>query len=474
MMDMLLIDPPRSYWGFGGGMGYYSPPVGLAALAAFLEQNSIKVDILDCNGSGVDWDTLADEIEKRSPRCVGVSSSMTCFVPEAFRCVELVKEINPDIFTVGGGTQFTLAPEESLRKCESLDCVVRGDGEYTTLELLEELCQGSRHLERIDGLSFRRNGQIAHNDSRPAIADLDGLPLPAWHLLPMDEYALPVLPPGWGNYSIVVTSKGCPFECNFCSPEKAHAPYRAMSAERVLKMLDELYHVYGTRVFWFSDLSFNVNKERTEQILDGIIERGWKVRIALDGTRTDLIIRDQDLLPKMRKAGVFLICLGVESPFEQDLQGYQKRTTRQKAEEAVALVKKHGIHTWCFFMTGNSDHGEQDIAYILEYAKKLDPTIAIFTMVTPVPGTRFYDEMLAKGMIEEFDWGKYDFGHPVMRTEHLSRPQLLDLYERCFDGFYNRKWKIIKHGFLGDPFARYTYRFLRFVYSARQIKQGTL
>jgi anaerobic magnesium-protoporphyrin IX monomethyl ester cyclase len=473
-MDLLLIDPPRRYWGFGGGMGYYSPPVGLAALAAFLEHNGAQVDILDCNGLEIDWDALPGEIQKRDPRCVGVSSSMTCFVPEAFRCVELVKQMNPEIYTIGGGTHFTLVPEESLRRCESLDCIVSGDGEDTTLELLEELCQGKPHLEKIAGLSFRRDGQIVHNDARAPIADLDVLPLPAWHLLPMDGYSLPVIPPGWGNYSIVVTSKGCPFKCNFCSPKRAHAPYRAMSARRVLEMLDELYHVHGTRVFWFSDLSFNVSKERTERILDGIIERGWKVRLALDGTRTDLILRDRDLLPKMKMAGVFLICLGVESPLEQDLEGYQKGTTRQKAAEAVALIKKHGIHTWCFFMTGNLNHTEQDILNILEYAKKLDPTIAIFTMVTPVPGTRFYNDMLARGVIEEFDWGRYDLGHPVMRTEHLSRDQLLDLYEHCFDGYYNRPWKILKHGFLGDEFARYTYRFLRFVYTARQIKEGTL
>jgi len=330
-------------------------------------------------------------------------------------------------------------------------------------------------LERIRGLSFRRNGEILHNESRPAIQDLDGLPLPAWHMLPMSKYALPVIPPAWGNYAIVVTSRGCPFQCNFCSPRNAHAPYRAMSADRVLEMLDQLYYEYGTRSFWFSDLSFNVSTQRTAQILDGIIARGWTdVHIALDGTRTDLIIRDQHLLPRMKKAGVFLICLGVESPFERDLAEYQKGTTRQKAEQAASLVRKHGIHTWCFFMIGNLQHTEQDILQTLEYAKQLDPTIAIFTLVTPVPGTSFYDEMLEKGVIEEFDWGKYDFGHPIIRTDHVPRQRLLDLYEKCFKDFYNRPLKIIKHGFLGDRFARYTYRFLRFVNTARQIKEGTL
>jgi anaerobic magnesium-protoporphyrin IX monomethyl ester cyclase len=246
-MDILLIDPPRRYWGFGGGLGYNSPPVGLAALAAFLEQNEIEVDILDCNALDIGWDALAGEIRRRKPRSVGVSSSMTCFVPEAFRCLEIAKQTDPDILTVGGGTQFTLAPDESFHRGQALDCIVRGDGEYTALELLEQLRRAQPQLERVRGLSFRRNGEVLHNESRPSIQDLDQLPLPAWHMLPMDEYALPVIPPRWGNYAIVVTTRGCPFQCNFCSPRKAHAPYRALSAQRVLAMLDELYHDHGTR-----------------------------------------------------------------------------------------------------------------------------------------------------------------------------------------------------------------------------------
>jgi radical SAM superfamily enzyme YgiQ (UPF0313 family) len=111
---------------------------------------------------------------------------------------------------------------------------------------------------------------------------------------------------------------------------------------------------------------------------------------------------------------------------------------------------------------------------MLAYAKELDPLIAIFTLVMPVPGTDFYEEMLAAGRIEEHDWSRYDFGHPVIRLEHLSRDQVLSLYEQCFSGFYQRARKIIRHGVFGDDFARYTYRFLRFVNAARQIKEGEL
>jgi len=452
-MDLLLIDPPRIYWGFGGGMGYYSPPVGLAVLAGFLEQQGVNVDILDCNALEISWDALAEEIRKRAPRCVGVSSSMTCYVPDAFRCLELVKQVDPTIHTIGGGLQFTLAPEECFRRCESLDIIVRGDGEHTTLALLEELSRGGTKLERVEGLSFRRDGRILGNPERAPVADLDALPFPAWHMLPMDAYRLPVVPRSWGNYAIVVTTRGCPFRCRFCSPQTGQAPYRAMGAPR-------------------SDLSFNVNSARTEAILDGIVARGWKVRVALDGTRTDLIVRDRHLLPKMKRAGVFLVCMGVESHFEKDLAYYRKDTNLRQARQAVDLVKKHGIHAWCFFMIGHSEHGEQDILDMFEYAKALDPTIAIFAVVTPIPGTQFYDEMMEQGLIVDFDWKRYDLAHPVMETPQLSGERIIDLIDYCYEHFYKRPRKIIKHAIFGDDFARYTYRFMRFVGAARLIKQG--
>lgn len=473
-MDLLLVDPPRVYWGFGGGLGFFSHPVGLVTLAAFLDKNGISVDVLDCNALGIGWEALPAEIRRRDPRCVGVSSSMTCYVPDSFRCLEIVKQVNPEITTIGGGLQFSLAPGESFRRCEDLDVIVRGDGELTSLALLEQIQHQGDILDKIEGISFRRDGVVVHTSDREPISDLDSLPLPAWRLLPMDAYRLPVVPPNWGNYAIVVTTRGCPYNCTFCSPRVGQRPYRAMSADRVLEMLDVLYHEHNTRVFWFSDLSFNVNSARTERILDGILERGWKVRIALDGTRTDLLLRDQHLLPKMKKAGVFMICLGVESYFDSDLKQYRKETSRENAERAVTLIKKHGIHAWSFFMTGNHCHTEADILNLLEYAKRLDPTIAVFTIVTPVPGTHFHDEMAAQGLIVEDDWSRYDMAHPVMLTPYLTGQQLVNLIDHCYTEFYKRASKIIRHGVLGDEFARYTYRFMRFVGAARQIKEGEL
>jgi len=140
----------------------------------------------------------------------------------------------------------------------------------------------------------------------------------------------------------------------------------------------------------------------------------------------------------------------------------------------VALAKEHGINSWCFFMLGNPNHTEEDILKILDYAKELDPTIAIFTIVTPIPGTAFYDEMASRGFIHDTDWSHYDLGHPVMKLPHLGKQQLLDLMDHCYTEFYKRPKKIIRHGIFGDQFARDTYRFMRFVGSARQLKEGII
>ena len=204
-----------------------------------------------------------------------------------------------------------------------------------------------------------------------------------------------------------------------------------------------------------------------------------KIRMAIDGTRTDLLVRDKDLIPKMKKAGVFMVNLGVESDSNQDLKDYEKETTAEKAKEAVRLLKKNKIHVWAFMMVGNWNHDEKDILNILEFAKELDPLVTIFSLVTPVPGTEFHEKMMKKGLIEDLDWSSYDFAHPVMRTEHLSRDEILQLLWKVYLGFFKRPRKIIKHAIFGDAFSRYTFKTSRgmgkmFVRSSRQLKVGEI
>jgi len=456
-MRVLLIDPPCDYWGYAGGGDFCAPPIALATLAAYLEKYGIDVAILDCNVNKIDFPNLKLEIIKYNPDVLGLPSSMMCFIPAALRTASIAKEINPKIFTVGGGVQFSLMPQEVLSRCKELDCVVRGDGEYPFLDLLRELEKSSPNLYNVKGISFRDNNTIIHNQNHNPVYDLDQLPFPAWHLLPMDKYKLPIIPKQWGELGMVTTSRGCPHKCTFCSPRLSQFPYRHMSAKRSVDMIEELYSRYNKRVIWLSDLTFNVDRKTTESFLDEIISRKLKIKIAAEGLRAEFIIRDEDLLPKMKEAGLFFGFVGIESCSKKKLDKYNKALRPEQAKKAIRLLKKHRIHTYCFFIVGEWEEDKKDILETLRFAKELDPTIAIFSCATPFPGTDYYKMLKDLGAIEVDDWSKYDLAHPVGHTKYLSRSQLQELQGYCFKNFYTRPAKIIKHVLFGDSLERNWY-----------------
>ncbi|MDD5610069.1 MAG: radical SAM protein [Candidatus Omnitrophica bacterium] len=456
-MKVLLIDPPCDYWGFAGGADSCAPPIALATVAAYLEKNGIDVSIIDCNVEKIDFARLKELIGQRRPKVVGLPSSMMCFVPASFKVAELAKEVSPDIVTVGGGVQFTLTPDEALNRCKALDYVVRGDGEYPFLDLLRELEKSAPNIEKVRGISFRKNNRITHNPDHDVVANLDDLPYPAWHLLPFDKYSLPIIPKKWGGLAMVTTSRGCPHKCTFCSPRLSQYPYRHMSAKKSVDMIEELYRRYNKKVIWLSDLTFNADRKMTEEFLDEIISRKLDVKIAAEGLRAEFIIRDEDLLPKMKKAGLFFGFVGVESCSKKKLDKYKKALAPEQAKKAIRLLKKHGIHTYCFFIIGERDEDREDILETLRFAKELDPTIAIFSCATPFPGTDYYRALEDSGVIEIKDWSKYDLAHPIAPTKYLSIKEVQELQGYCFRSFYVRPLKIIKHVVFGDALERNWY-----------------
>lgn len=456
-MKILLIDPPCGYWGFAGGGEFCAPPIALAAVAAYLEKNGIDVSILDCNVEKIDYPALKIRILRLQPDIVGIPSSMMCFVPESLRVAQMAKEISPGIFTVGGGINFSLMPDEVLKRHKGLDCVVRGDGEYALLGLVRELEKSSPNLNNVRGISFRRGSEIVHNAPGEPVQNLDGLPFPAWHLLPFEKYSLPLIPKNWGKLAMITTTRGCPHKCTFCSPRLGQYPYRQMSAKRSIEMIEELYYKYNKRVIWLSDLTFNVDRIRTEEFLDEVIARKLKIKIAAEGLRAEFILRDVDLLPKMKKAGFFFGFVGVESCSKKKLDTYNKALSPEQSKKAIRLLKKYGIHTYCFFILGEWEDDKKDILETLRFAKELDPTIAIFSCATPFPGTDYFSVMQDMGAIEVSDWSKYDLAHPVARTKFLSIKELQQMQALCFKNFYMRPQKIIRHVLFGDALERNWY-----------------
>ena len=426
-MKVLLIEPPKKPWEMMGD--FIAPPIGLAQLAAVLEADGVPVEILDCNASFLTWEDLEQAIADRQPALVG-ASAMTTFFPTALRVMKMAKEVNGDTLTVVGGPHVTFKTEESLRDHPEIDIVGRGEGELVIKDLVQAL-QAGGDLGTVRGIAFRQDGQIVQTPP-PKPVDVDGLPIPAYHLLPMHAYYFTV----FDKFCTVLASRGCPFNCRFCAERGFWGPgWRPRDPEMVGEELELLHRKYDRECIWFGDDCFNVDGEHMGRICEEILRRDLKLNWYYQG-RADLLIKHQEYLPLMRRAGNLMVQIGIEADSDDELRSLNKNLTGEQVKEAIGLLREHGIVCQGMMILGTRQDDANSVLRKVDYLKWLDVDFPIFTIYTPFPGTEAYDEAREKGWLETDDYALYDMAYPIMSTEHLSRKQVIGLYNRSFASFY--------------------------------------
>ncbi|HDI00805.1 MAG TPA: radical SAM protein, partial [Candidatus Bathyarchaeota archaeon] len=445
----VLVDPPKPRWWLLADT--VMPPIGLAYIASFLRSKGIWVRILDCTALGWGWEHLASALEKLRPDVVGVGGP-TCYSKRALRVLEMAKELlGPDVLTVAGGPHFSLLAEHELSSNDFLDVVVVGEGELTAYELVKAVEEG-RPLKSILGLAFRdENGRVVFTGERPLIKDLDSLPMPAWDLLPMERYRLVA----WGKRAtMLVSSRGCPFNCSFCSERIFwRGIWRPHSPGRVVDEMELVRAKYGKDLIWFGDDTFNLSRERNIAICREILERGLDVSWGIEA-RADLIVRDRDILGLMKEAGLFWVLIGVEGASDAELRRYGKGITLRQVREAFRALREHDIITQAMFIIGERWDTKASILAKERLAEELDADFVIFTPLTPFPGTPLYELAKGQGWIEEKDWSKYDLAHVIMPTETLSRREVRALMIACYRRFFLRPIKLLKGLTSRNPYRR--------------------
>ncbi len=439
-MKILLVEPPRGQWFYFGDV--VQPNSGYAQLAAFIEQYGYPIEILDCQAAGVTWKNFWPEVEKRNPDIVGIGAQ-TCFAENAYRALREIKKNAPRIITVAGGAFFSFLAEESLTTCDAIDFVVRGEGELSFLELLRTMENGRQDFSQVKGLSYRQNGGVVHTPARPLIDDLDTLPMPAYHLLPMDRYHFR----DTYTYTTVNTSRGCPYRCIFCSAWKFYGQtWRSRSARKVVDEMELLHKEYGIQYIMFGDDNFNHSRHRNEVFLSELARRKLNINWMMEA-RMDTVLRDADLLPLMKKSGLFYILFGAETGREEDLIHLKKEQSAARVVEGMNILNRLGISTIACFIVGLRSDTPETVAHTIRYAKSLDPSTPIFLALTPFPGTDLYEAAKAGGWIEIWDWDKYDFAHAVMNTETLSIKEVQKLLRRAYIRFWLRPSALFKRLF---------------------------
>jgi len=455
-MRIFLVDPPHKLF---PGLRMWAPSYGLLSLAAYLqEKRQFAVEILDCTTFSDPWGELARRISAAKPSLIGVTCSATCLSPEALQVIRLAKGVSPESLLVAGGGHFSLVAEEVLSEIQELDYIVTGEGEITLSELASRLEKGERVVEDIPGLAFRRDDAVVFTEPRGLVKDLDSLPMPAYHLLDMkaDAYYWH----GMGTRAFgISTSRGCGDRCAYCSESRFwEGVWRGRSGAMVVEEMRYLNRHYGKSLFVFNENSFNWSRARVEEFLAELGRSGLKVDFWFQSRLRD-IIRDADLMPEFKRLGLYEVMLGVESVNPQVLDHYQKRQSREMAQEAIDILRRNGIMVMTNVMFGDWHDSEETLREIFDFVKRQGDFL-VLTITTPLPGTRYYQEINERGLIQDQNYAHYDFMHPILPTKYLGRDGVWGLQQKYLRKYYTQPRIMLGALLNKNPFKRMAYRLI--------------
>lgn len=448
------------------------PPLGLAYLAAVLEEHKFPVKILDALTLGIETARkkkggfLKVGLSKRkikkivadfNPRLVGISCGSTVNAPDSHEIAAWVKEVDPEIIIVFGGAHATASAPFVLAD-KNVDIVVLGEGEMTFLELAERVERGE-DLSDVLGICLRVKGKIVTNPRREFIADLDELPDPARHLLPMEIYLKHQTKTR--EFSMrsprtnIVTSRGCPGNCVFCS---IHAiwghHWRPRSPERVVAEMENLVKCYGVREFYVLDDSVTLDKQRLIKICQLILKKGLEIKWAAPNGIAIWTL-DREVLEAMKKSGFYRITFGIESGCPKTLKFIRKPVVLEKAKKIIRLCNQLGLWTHSTFVIGFPEETREDIEESVDWMINSGLDFATFFIATPYAGTDLRAEFVKHGLLRKGEEEKMRYssisvsGHD---TCFLTKEELNRLRDEAYNHLFKAQLKRYLNPFYAVPY----------------------
>ncbi len=437
-----------------------TPHLGLAYLGAVTLERGDECKIYDAD---IETQPFDEFLRDYRPDIVGITAN-TPQVKQAWRTAQEIKDVLPGTPVVIGGPHPSVLSEESAIRPE-IDIVARGEGEAIWVELLDQLAglkvqnpsftakewlAPHSPINDIFGITFRtNNGKMIVRPEHPAIDDLDTLPWPAYNLFKMDGYTN--LQPatdaidGARSFS-VMTSRGCPYRCTFCSQSIMPQKWRCRSAKSVADEWEHLVNDLGAQEIGVLDDSANIRVDRLHELADELIRRKinhvpW---IFVNGIRGNLAT--VELLGHLKEAGLKRTAFGVESGDPDILMSIDKRIDHDTIRQAFANAKKVGLETIGFFIIGLPGETEETMEKTIQFAIELDPMIANFSMMTPYPGTKVYEIVKRKGRMLVHDWDDYVFFDGKARYEmgEMSADVVEAKWKESYRRFYLRPSRIIR------------------------------
>lgn len=431
MKRVALVTPPY-HSGVVETAGRW-PNVAFVYIAGALRAAGFDPVIYDAMTAGDDLPEIGRKLAGIAPDVV-MTSAYTSSYPKAVSLLRTAKESVPGVVTVIGGVHAHFMYEEVLTNDgDAVDFVIRGEGERTSVELVRCLDAGD-DPSKVRGIAYRRDGRVTVTQPQPWLTSLDALPA-AWDLVDWGLYEFFPLPDT--NLAVVSSSRGCDQKCAFCSQQAFwQRHWRGRSAEDFVDELQMLRDRFGVGVMMLSDETPTLDRERWERILDLLIERDLGLHLLME-TRVDDILRDEDLMPRYREAGVRHIYVGVERTDQATLDMFKKNTQVEMGKRALDLINAHDIISETSFVLGLPQDTPEVIEATFQLARHYDPDLAFFLTIAPWPYADMYRDL--EPHIVSRDYEDYNLVAPVVKPEAMATDALMEQVIDCYRRFYMGK-----------------------------------
>lgn len=430
-MKFLLISPQGS--NIYAKMKVGLPPLGIAYLAAVIREKGHEVKIID---RSIERHKLT--MEDFAPfDIIGISADTPRY-PEAVEIARTAKQAGKMV--IMGGYHVTFLDKEAL-ETGVVDIVIRGEAEEIMANLLDAL-ENHGDLTKVKGISFILDGKLIRTQVAPPPGNLDAMPFPARDLLPLNKYTSMMAGLPMTN---LITSRGCPFNCYFCSSSKfGGLKWRYRSAKSIADEMEILYYDYGYRAFAFMDDNFTLSKKRVMDFADELEKRKMKDIIWWCFSRVDILIRNEDMVKRMAETGAFQIFLGLESHSEETLDVYGKNVDNKEQDQAIALLHKYGINIHGSFIVGDINETKEMALQTAKWVQKVNPRIAQFSILTPYPGTALYNDVEREGRFLHKNWELYDALHATVKTDRMTPDEIQKLLMKDYRMAYLNKYRLLQ------------------------------
>jgi radical SAM superfamily enzyme YgiQ (UPF0313 family) len=438
-MEAIFINPlPKAV---GSNDATVEPPLGLAYLASSLEQQGFKCSIIDAKTLGLGSEEVMSQISSQHSLIGFYLNSFN--YDTVLELTQLCRRKQPDATIVLGGPLASAAPEMVL---SDFPChgIVRGEGEDAVVGIMHNLATGRPPFDReIPGAAYYDDSKNMVMNPVVRIMDLDRLPYPAYHLLPpLNTYKSRSRK---RPFAAIITSRGCSYDCIFCSKDIFQRKVAFRSPANVLAEIDYMVNNYGVRGLDILDDNFAQNRTRMEEILEGIVQRNYNLSINLQtGIRSEII--DEKLLSLMKRAGIYSLAFGIESADPEVLRICRKKLDLIKLEEVVKLAKKMGFLVHSFFIIGLPGETEESFRNTLDFARRLKLDVANICMAIPFPGTELFNMVKEKGRFlidttHKIDTGFYG-GKVFFEYNNSRQEDTLRRYQIAYKEFYSIRKKL--------------------------------